>query len=100
MPTDPADEDEFDRQLRALTGGAAGEARYTEPSAAERARRAERRARQARRMTRPPRRPPLARRWSVWTGGALRRYQSWVVVLLILAALVAISVGLGFLSSH
>jgi hypothetical protein len=44
----PGSEDEFDRQLRALTEGSAGEARFREPSAAERAKAAAEQARQAR----------------------------------------------------
>ena len=88
MPSEPAD-DEFDRQLRALTGGAAGEAGFFEPSAAER----------ARNSVRPARRP--ARRWSASRVAQLfRRYRSALVVILILAALVATAIGLSWLSSH
>jgi hypothetical protein len=121
MPTDPAD-DEFDRQLRALTGGAAGQAGFAEPSAAERARRAvrparvrsarRRESRQARKLREPlylagqappgpARRRWSAQRWSAsWLAGLLRRYQSWLLVILILVALVATSIGLSWLSSH
>lgn len=112
MPTDSPD-DEFDRQLRALTGGAAGRARFAEPSAAQRARRARRRrdSRMARELREPVLLPgqarplaarrPATQRWSrSWVAGALRRYQSWIFVLLILAALVATSIGLSWLSTH
>ena len=121
-PSRPGD-DEFDRQLRALTGGAAGPAGFAEPSAAERARRAvrpsrlrpdgrRRESRQARKLReplylagqaapRPARRRWSAQRWSAsWLAGLLRRYQSWLLVLLILAALVATSIGLSWLSTH
>jgi hypothetical protein len=116
-PSGPAD-DEFDRQLRALTGGAAGPAGFAEPSAAERARRGvgparrRRESRQARRLReplylagqappRPARRRWSAQRWSAsWLAGLLRRYQSWLLVLLILVALVATSIGLSWLSTH
>jgi hypothetical protein len=46
----PDEEDEFDRQLRALTEGSAGEARFKELSAAERAKAGARRAKEARRQ--------------------------------------------------
>jgi hypothetical protein len=116
-PSRPAD-DEFDRQLRALTGGAAGPAGFAEPSAAERARRAvrparrRRESRQARKLReplylagqappRPARRRWSAQRWSAsWLAGLLRRYQSWLLVILILVALVATSIGLSWLSTH
>ena len=92
MPSEPAD-DEFDRQLRALTGGAAGEAGFFEPSAAERARNSVRPARRPARRT--------ARRWSASRVAQLfRRYRSALVVILILAALVATAIGLSWLSSH
>ena len=121
MPTDPAD-DEFDRQLRALTGGAAGQAGFAEPSAAERARRAvrparvrsarRRESRQARKLREPVylagQAPPCpvrhrsaGQRWRASRlAGLARRYQSWLLVILILAALVATSVGLSWLSTH
>ena len=122
MPTDPAD-DEFDRQLRALTGGAGGPAGFAEPSAAERARRAvrparvrparrRRESRQARKLREPVylagqappnpvRRRSAAQRWRAsWLAGLLRRYQSWLLVILILVALVATSIGLSWLSTH
>jgi hypothetical protein len=116
-PSRPAD-DEFDRQLRALTGGAGGPAGFAEPSAAERARRAvrparrRRESRQARKLReplylagqappRPARRRWSAQRWSAsWLAGLLRRYQSWLLVILILVALVATSIGLSWLSTH
>ena len=118
MPTDSPDDDEFDRQLRALTGGAAGPAGFAEPSAAERARRGvgparrRRESRQARKLREPlylagqappgpARRRWSAQRWSAsWLAGLLRRYQSWLLVILILVALVATSIGLSWLSSH
>lgn len=98
MPTDPAD-DEFDRQLRALTGGAAGQAGFTEPSAAERARQAARQARR-RRVSRQARRRPAGRWSTTRLAGLLRRYQSWLLVILILVALVATSIGLSWMSTH
>ncbi len=45
-------EDDIDRALRELTEGMAGEARFKEPSAAERARAAKKRAEQAQRRAR------------------------------------------------
>jgi len=64
--------DDFDRQLRDLTSGSAGAARFREPSAEERARQAaQRRPRQrttwrgagkARKLRKPPSTPPPARR--------------------------------------
>jgi Flp pilus assembly protein TadB len=113
MPTDSPDDDEFDRQLRALTGGAAGQARFAEPSAAQRARRTRRRrdSRLAKELREPVLMPGQARplaarrtaaqRWSrSGVAGFLRRHQSWVFVILILAALVATSIGLSWLSTH
>jgi len=113
MPSDSPDGDEFDRQLRALTGGAAGRARFAEPTAAQRARRARRRrdSRMARELREPVLMPGQARplaarrtaaqRWSrSGVAGLLRRYQSWLLVILILAALVATSIGLSILSNH
>jgi hypothetical protein len=47
---DPGTEDEFDRQLRALTEGSAGRARFRELSAAERAKAGARRAKEARKQ--------------------------------------------------
>jgi hypothetical protein len=47
---DPGTEDEFDRQLRALTEGSAGRARFHELSAAERAKAGARRAKKARKQ--------------------------------------------------
>ncbi len=46
----PGAEDEWDRQLRALTEGAAGQARFRELSAAERAKEGARRAKEARKQ--------------------------------------------------
>jgi hypothetical protein len=76
---DPGTEDEFDRQLRALTEGSAGRARFHELSAAERAKAGARRAKEARKQAaRAARRaeraarqaagqavgqPPTPRRW-------------------------------------
>jgi hypothetical protein len=56
------DSDDFDRRLRELASGGGGEAKFTEPSAAERAKQAARRS-QAR-----PGSPPRTRTW----GGARR----------------------------
>jgi hypothetical protein len=59
--TGPESEDEFDRQLRALTEGSAGEARFKELSAAEREKEGARRAREARkRAARSARHAPRA----------------------------------------
>jgi hypothetical protein len=60
------DSDDFDRQLRELASGGGGEAKFTEPSAAERARQAARRA-QAR-----PASPPRTRTW-----GSARRVRQF-----------------------
>ncbi|MGH3403419.1 MAG: hypothetical protein ACRDRJ_13120 [Streptosporangiaceae bacterium] len=97
MPNDSAD-DEFDRQLRALTGGASGQAGFAEPSAAERARQAARRQAVGRRAVR--RQSAAQRRSASWLAGFARRYQPWLLVILILVALVATSIGLSWLSSH
>jgi hypothetical protein len=59
------DSDDFDRQLRELASGGGGEAKFTEPSAAERAKQAARRS-QAR--------PGSQRRTRTW-GGARRARQ-------------------------
>ncbi len=59
------DSDDFDRQLRELASGGGGEAKFTEPSAAERAKQA------ARRSQPRPGSQPRTRTW----GGARRARQ-------------------------
>jgi hypothetical protein len=63
---DPGTDDEFDRQLRALTEGSAGRARFHELSAAERAKAGARRAKEARKQAeRDARRAERAARQAV-----------------------------------
>jgi hypothetical protein len=116
----PADEDDFDRQLRELADGGTG-ARFREPSAAERAARQTRRSRQRResrkaRQLREPvpepgrpvqRRPAKARAAARLRRGRLGRFteamlrsRPVLIVVLVLAALVAVSIGLAWLSQH
>src|SRR5690349_4560417 len=127
MPSEPdgpgpgsRDEDDFDRQLRELAAGGTDGARFREPSAAERAkpprrprpRRESRKARQLREPVPEPgrpvqRRPPKARAAARLRRGRLGRFteamlrsRPVLVVVLVLAALVAVSIGLAWLSQH
>lgn len=118
-----ANEDDFDRQLRELTGNAGSAPRFREPSATERAARSARASRprvrrdsrKARRLREPvpepgrpvQRRPVQTRAVTRLRRGrmgrfseALLRSRPVLVVALVLAALVATSIGLAYLSSH
>jgi hypothetical protein len=127
MPSEPHgpgpgshDEDDFDRQLRELAAGGTDGARFREPSAAERAkpprrprpRRESRKARQLREPVPEPgrpaaRRPAKARAAARLRRGRLGRFteamlrsRPVLIVALVLAALVAVSIGLAWLSQH
>jgi hypothetical protein len=124
-----ADEDDFDRQLRELTTDGKRHARFREPSAAERATRPSRPARsgrpgrpwlrrdsrKARRLREPvpepgrpvQRRPAKARAAARLRRGRVGRFSAVLlrsrpvlIVVLVLIALVAVSVGLAALSQH
>jgi hypothetical protein len=93
---EPGTDDEFDRQLRALTEGLAGEARFHELSAAERAKAGAQRAKEARkRAARDARRAEQAARRATGRPSTPRR---WLLGSLIIVVAVAIVSGLFWLS--
>lgn len=95
----PGEEDEFDRQLRALTEGSAGEAKFKELSAAERAKAGARRAREARKQAAMNARQAqgAAGRQPRPASGPARRV---VLGSLIIAVAVAFVSGAAWLSLH
>jgi hypothetical protein len=93
---EPGTDDEFDRQLRALTEGLAGEARFRELSAAERAKAGARRAREARKQA--ARSARLAERTARRATGLPSTRRRWLLGSLIIVVAVAIVSGLFWLS--
>jgi hypothetical protein len=92
----PGTDDEFDRQLRALTEGSAGEARFHELSAAERAKEGARRAKEARKQA--ARNARLAERAARRAPGQPSTPRRWLLGSLIIVVAVAIVSGLFWLS--
>jgi hypothetical protein len=92
----PGTDDEFDRQLRALTEGLAGEARFHELSAAERAKAGARRAKEARKQA--ARSARLAERAARQATGQPSLPRRWLLGSLIIVVAVAIVSGLFWLS--
>jgi hypothetical protein len=92
----PGTDDEFDRQLRALTEGLAGEARFHELSAAERAKAGARRAKEARKQA--ARSARLAERAARRATGQPSTPRRWLLGSLIIVVAVAIVSGLFWLS--
>ena len=101
---DPGTEDEFDRQLRALTEGSAGRARFHELSAAERAKAGARRAKQARKQAaRDARRAERAARQAAGQAvgkavGQLPSPRRWLLGPLIIVLAVAVVSVLAWVS--
>jgi hypothetical protein len=93
---EPGTDDEFDRQLRALTEGLAGEARFHELSAAERAKAGARRAKEARKQA--ARSARLAERTARRATGQLSTRRRWLLGSLIIVVALAIVSGLFWLS--
>jgi hypothetical protein len=83
-------EDDIDRQLRELTEGRAGSARYSEPSAAQRAKAAEQARKQGKARAREAGRRD--RRMARRSGGRRRATQalSWTIAIVVLAAAVGL----------
>jgi hypothetical protein len=92
----PGTDDEFDRQLRALTEGSAGEAQFHELSAAERAKEGARRAKEARKQA--ARSARLAERAARRATGRPSTPRRWLLGSLIIVVAVAIVSGLFWLS--
>jgi hypothetical protein len=97
---DPGTEDEFDRQLRALTEGSAGRARFHELSAAERAKAGARRAKAARKQAvRDARRAEQATRLAVGqAAGQSPAARRWLLGPLIIVVAVAAVSGLAWVT--
>jgi hypothetical protein len=95
-PEHGTDDDEFDRQLRALTEGLAGQPRFRELSAAERAKQGARRAKEARKQA--ARNARRAERASVRAAGQPSLTRRWLLGSLIIVVAVAIVSGLFWLS--
>lgn len=93
---EPGTDDEFDRQLRALTEGLAGEARFHELSAAERAKAGARRAKEARKQA--ARSARLAERTARRATGLPSTRRRWLLGSLIIVVAVAIVSGLFWVS--
>lgn len=93
---EPGADDEWDRQLRALTEGSAGQARFRELSAAERAKAGARRAKDARkRAARDARRAGRASRRAAGQSNLPRRLLIGPMVILVAVAAVSAVFWLG-----
>jgi hypothetical protein len=93
---EPGTDDEFDRQLRALTEGLAGQPRFRELSAAERAKQGARRAKEARKQA--ARNAKRAERASMRAAGQPSLARRWLLGSIIIMVAVAIVSGLFWLS--